>query len=211
MAAPTGTEAAKIRAFFRRCPGMSVLRALLMFLLSATAQAASVGGHEFAERISVPGVGSNLRLSGAAVFDRNFVPFYTAALYLPASVRNSEQLLSGLSPYRVTLIWDIPALDADRVDEYWRKAFADAAGTPDKFARVKTGVERFIDVFGTARNGQVILFDYIPDAGMRIFVDDKPAGQLAGMEFNSVLLSIWLGEKAPRDFREALLTKIGGE
>lgn len=190
---------------------MYVLRALLLLLLSATAQAVSVGGHEFADRISVPGVGSNLRLSGAAVLDRNFVPFYTAALYLPASVRNSDQLLSGLSPYRITLIWDIPALDAGRVDDYWRKAFADAAGTPEKLARVKTGVERFMDVFGAARNGQVILFDYIPDAGMRIFVDDKPAGQLPGMEFNGVLLSIWLGEKAPRDFREALLTKIGGE
>lgn len=211
MAAPTGTEAAKIRALFRRCSGMYLLRALLLLLLSATAQAASVGGHEFADHISVPGVGSNLRLSGAAVLDRNFVPFYTAALYLPASVRNSEQLMSGLSPYRVTLIWDIPALDAAKVEEYWRKAFADAAGTPEKLARVNTGVDRFMDVFGAARNGQVILFDYIPDAGMRIFVDDKPAGQLAGVEFNSVLLSIWLGEKSPRHFRDALLTKVGGE
>lgn len=189
---------------------MFVLRALLLLLLVSTANAAAVGGHEFAERITVPGVGSNLRLSGAAVLDRNFVPFYTAALYLPASVRNTDQLLSGLSPYRITLIWDIPALDAARVDDYWRKAFAASAG-PEKLDRIKSGVERFLDVFGAARNGQVILFDYIPDAGMRIFVDDKPAGQLAGVEFNTALLSIWLGDKAPREFREALMTKIGGE
>lgn len=203
-------EAAKIAAFPDRYTGMFVLRALLLLLLVSTANAAAVGGHEFAERITVPGVGSNLRLSGAAVLDRNFVPFYTAALYLPASVRNTDQLLSGLSPYRITLIWDIPALDAERVDDYWRKAFAESAG-PEKLARIKSGVERFLDVFGAARNGQVILFDYIPDAGMRIFVDDKPAGQLAGVEFNTALLSIWLGDKAPREFREALMTKMGGE
>lgn len=188
---------------------MPVLRALVFFLLTTVAAAAAtVGGHEFAERIDVPGVGNNLRLSGAAVLDRNFVPFYAAALYLPTAVRSEEQLLSGLSPYRVVLVWQIPALDDAHVDEYWRKAFAEAAGSADKLERVRAGVDRFVAVFGEARHGQVILFDYIPDAGMRIFVDNKPAGQLAGMEFNAVLLSIWLGEKAPRDFRRALSTGI---
>lgn len=177
--------------------------ALSLLLLSCAADAASIAGHEFADRMNVPGVGSNLRLSGAAVLDRNFVPFYAAALYLPASVRNLDQLRSGLSPYRVIVVWQIPELDAERVDDYWRKAFADAAGT-ERLGRIKTGIERFVDLFGVARHGQVILFDYIPDAGMRVFVDDKPAGQLPGVEFNTVLLSIWLGEKAPRDFRTAL-------
>lgn len=187
---------------------MFLLRTLVLSLAAAAAQAASVGGHEFPERINVPGVGSNLRLSGAAVLDRNFVPFYAAALYLPASVRTIEQLRSGLSPYRMTVVWQIPAYEDAKVDEYWRKAFAEAAG-PDKLKRIKTGVDRFVEVFGAARHGQVVLFDYIPDAGMRIFIDDKPAGQLPGVEFNTVLLSIWLGDKAPRDFRETLLSGIG--
>lgn len=184
--------------------------ALLLLLTAAKTHAATIGGHEFAERINVPGVGTNLRLSGAAVLDRNFVPFYAAALYLPASVHSLDQLQSGLSAYRITVVWQIPALDETRVDDYWRKAFAEAAG-PERFKRIHTGVERFVDVFGGARHGQVILFDYIPDAGMRIFVDDRPAGQLAGVEFNSVLLSIWLGEKSPRDFRNALLAGISGQ
>ena len=184
---------------------MFLMRGLALWLLlcASGSQAATVAGHEFAERINVPGVGNNLRLSGAATLDRNFVPFYSAALYLPASVRSLDQLKSGLSPYRITVIWQIPELDDEHVDEYWRKAFAEAAG-PARLSRIKTNVERFVEVFGAARHGQVILFDYIPDAGMRIFVDDRPAGQLAGVEFNTVLLSIWLGDKAPRDFRTAL-------
>lgn len=177
--------------------------ALLLSLLASSADAATVAGHEFADRMNVPGVGNNLRLSGAAVLDRNFVPFYAAALYLPTSVRNLEQLQSGLSPYRMIIVWQIPLLDEAHVAEYWRKAFADAAG-PDRLGRIKLGVDRFVEIFGAARHGQVILFDYIPDAGMRVFVDDKPAGQLPGVEFNMVLLSIWLGDKAPRDFRTAL-------
>ncbi len=183
--------------------------ALLLLLTAPGIRAATVGGHDFADRINVPGVGTNLRLSGAAVLDRNFVPFYAAALYLPASVHSLDQLQSGLSAYRVTVVWQIPALDETRVDDYWRKAFANAAG-PERLKRIQSGVERFVDVFAGARHGQVILFDYIPDAGMRIFVDDKPAGQLAGVEFNSVLLSIWIGEKSPREFRTALLAGIDG-
>ncbi len=188
---------------------MCLSRWLALFLLVAAPgiQAATVGGHEFADRINVPGVGANLRLSGAAVLDRNFVPFYAAALYLPASVHSLDQLQSGLSAYRVVMVWQIPALDETHVDDYWRKAFADAAG-PERLKRIQSGVGRFVDVFTSARHGQVILFDYIPDAGMRIFVDDKPAGQLAGVEFNSALLSIWIGEKSPREFRTALLAGI---
>jgi hypothetical protein len=182
---------------------------LLLLLTAPGTQAATVGGHDFADRINVPGVGTNLRLSGAAVLDRNFVPFYAAALYLPASVHSVDQLQSGLSAYRVTVVWKIPALDEARVDDYWRKAFAEAAG-PERLKRIQSAVDRFVGVFGGARHGQVILFDYIPDAGMRIFVDDKPAGQLAGVEFNSVLLSIWIGEKSPREFRTALLAGING-
>lgn len=192
---------------------MSTLRVLplVLSLLSVLpASAATVGGREFPEHISVPGVGTNLRLSGAAVLDRNFVPFYVAALYLPPSVRSTDQLLSGMSPYRVTIVWQIPALDAARVDDYWRKAFTDAAGA-DRLPRIRGQVDRFLAIFEGATHGQTVLFDYIPDAGMRVFVDDKPAGQLAGVEFNRVLVSIWLGERAPKDFREALLAGVRAE
>lgn len=183
--------------------GLSRFALLLLLSFASCADAVTIAGHEFVDRINVPGVGNNLRLSGAAVLDRNFVPFYAAALYLPASVRSLEQLQSGLSPYRMIVVWQIPELDDAHVDEYWRKAFSDAAGA-DRLGRIKSGVERFVELFGAARHGQVILFDYVPDAGMRIFVDDKPTGQLPGVEFNTVLLSIWLGEKAPRDFRTSL-------
>lgn len=182
--------------------------ALSLLLVASSADATTVAGHDFAERINVPGVGNNLRLSGAAVLDRNFVPFYAAALYLPSSVRNLDQLQSGLSPYRMVVVWQIPALDEAHVEEYWRKAFTDAAGA-ERLGRIKSGVERFVEIFGEARHGQMILFDYMPDAGMRIFIDDKPAAQLPGVEFNMALLSIWLGEKAPRDFRTALSAGIG--
>ena len=192
---------------------MSTIRALpllLSCLLGAQASAATVGGHDFPDRITVPGVGSNLRLSGAAVLDRNFVPFYAAGLYLPMSVRSTDQLLSGMSPYRLTVVWQIPALDAERVDEYWRKAFTDAAGA-DRLPRIRGQVDRFLAIFDEARHGQTILFDYIPDAGMRIYIDDKPSGQLAGVEFNKALLAIWLGERAPQEFRAALLAGIAAQ
>jgi hypothetical protein len=185
---------------------MRTLRILLFVLSSWTvpSMAVSVGGIEFAERINVPGVGNNLQLSGAAVLDRNFVPFYAGALYVPMSVRTADQLMSGLSPYRVTLVWMLPGLSKDRVADYWHNAFAVAAGKD--LPRIKLQIDRFMAVFDNdVRHGQVVLFDYIPDSGMRIFIDDKPAGQLAGVEFNRVLLSIWLGDNAPGDFRRALL------
>ncbi|MEO8671406.1 MAG: chalcone isomerase family protein [Tahibacter sp.] len=183
---------------------------ILLALAFGNASAVIVGGTDFPEHASVPGVGNNLHLSGAAVLDRNFVPFYVGALYVPLSVRTSDQLLSGLSPCRFNLVWMSPALDKDRVKEYWRKAFNDAAG-PEQARRLTAQLDRLLAVFNGATHGQVVLFDYIPDAGMRIYVDDRPAGQLPGVEFNRILLSIWLGTTAPRDFRTALLANLDGK
>jgi hypothetical protein len=149
-----------------------------------------------------PGGATRLNLVGSAVLQRNFVPFYSGALYAPLSVRTTEQLLSGLSPCRIHVVWAMPELNRDAVQDYWLKAMQAAAG--DRFAGVRAQTERLAQSMPAVKRGQSVIFDYVPDSGMSVLVDDKPVAQLAGVQFNKTLLAVWLGGGAPSDFRDAL-------
>jgi hypothetical protein len=153
-----------------------------------------------------PSGGSRLNLIGSAVLQRNFVPFYSGALYAPLSVRTTEQLLSGLSPCRIHMVWAMPELNRDAVQDYWHKAMEIAAG--DRFAGVRAQTERLSQSMPAVKRGQTVIFDYVPDSGMSVLVDDKPVAQLAGVQFNKTLLAIWLGDAAPNDFRTALTSGL---
>lgn len=186
-----------------------VMLLVLWSLAAGAAQAASPtivvatpDAPPFPEQVAPSDGGSRLNLVGSAVLQRNFVSFYSGALYVPLSVRTTEQLLSGLSPCRIQLIWALPELDRDAVQEYWHKALEAAAG--DDFARVRAQAERLTQSLPAAKRGQSVIFDYVPDAGMKVLVDDKPVAHLAGVQFNRTLLGVWLGTSAPPEFRDGL-------
>lgn len=179
-------------------------------LVAMSAWAPAVRGEDwsFPPRVEASDGGNGLMLSGSASLQRNFVPFYSGALYAPLSVRSVDQLLSGMSPCRIRLIWALPELDKSAVQEYWSKALQAAAGT-ENFPRVKGQVERLVQSLPAAKRGQNVIFDYVPDAGMRVLVDDQPVAQLAGVEFNRTLLGVWIGPSAPKDFRSSLIAGLG--
>lgn len=183
---------------------MSWLRAFIvaLWLAAVPASAQSDAAAGFAE--TVPGTsGVTLRRIGTATVDRNFVPLYAIALYAPQSVRNVDQIRGALSVCRLSLFWFVPELDAAAVQDYWRHALENAAGK-DNYPRIQPQAERLAQVFGSLKRGQHIVFDYVPDAGMRVLIDDRFVIQLAGIEFNRTLLEVWLGEHAAPDVRANL-------
>jgi len=184
---------------------LSVLLGLALLTGAPLAGAVDVGGVNFPDRLN--GAAANMKLVGAAVMARNFVPFYAGALYVPPSVRSVKQLRSGLSPCRIQLVWMAPDLDVGHVQDYWRAAIEAAAGK-ERYPRVKAQGERLVQALVEAKRGQHIDFDYDPDAGVRLRVDDKPVIQLAGVEFNRALLDVWLGDAAPAYFRQDLLAGL---
>jgi len=174
----------------------------LLVLTAGTPQWAKAENSAFPPRAE-NSQGSSLPLVGAGTVERNYVPFYSIALYAPPSVRSTEQVLSGLNVCRVHIIWALPQLDQTAMHEYWIKAIQTATG-PENFPRVKPQVERLVQSLPAVQRGQNVVFDYVPDAGMKVLVDDKVVVQLAGVEFNRNLLSIWLGPSAPKDVSASL-------
>jgi hypothetical protein len=158
----------------------------------------------FADAAMVDGYPRPLHLSGHAVLERNFVPYYEAALYVPAGARRADEILDALTPYRLDLIWLAPALAKDQVQDYWRQSLRAAGASADDFERVAARAEKFVALFEAIKFGDRCRFEYLPDAGLRVSVADHPPALVPGVEFNRLLLRVWLGGSAPPAFRTAI-------
>jgi hypothetical protein len=71
--------------------------------------------------------------------------------------------------------------------------------TEAQLAAFKSQIEALnanLKAVGETKKGDVINFEYVPDAGTRITVNGQPRGtSIPGEDFFTAVLRIWLGEK----------------
>ena len=189
----------------------SVLETLLMFLLSAvitiSAAAAEIEGVKLAERLRVSDAGPELILNGAGVRTRVFFKVYVGALYLQKKENATDAVLADAGPKRVAM-----HLLRDLTAEQLFSALNDGLKnnhTPEQLAKLGPQLKQLEDVFNAvkaAKNGDVILLDYLPGAGTRVTVRGEDKGTIPGEEFNRALLRIWLGNQpADASLKKAML------
>jgi hypothetical protein len=164
--------------------------------VSPFARAAEVAGIKLEERVKLGG--SDLVLSGAGVRTRFVVNVYVAGLYLTEKKTQAADVIAAPGPKRVqiTLLRDLSAqVFSDALNEGLRN------NTPEaELAKLKPQTD---DLTATmlalkeAKKGDVILLDYVPEAGTQVVMNGKPQGKpLPGADFNRALLRIWVGERA---------------
>jgi long-chain acyl-CoA synthetase len=79
----------------------------------------------------------------------------------------------------------------------------------DELAKLDPQVMQLEGIFKAvkaAKNGDVILLDYVPGAGTRVTVNAEVRGVIPGEEFNRALLRVWLGDQpADASLKKAML------
>jgi len=138
-----------------------------------------------------------LQLNGAGVRTKVFFKVYVAGLYVPQKTANAAQLLAqkGARRVTITMLRDVDA-------ESFAKALNDGLRdnhTEAQFAALKPQIDALnanLKAVGEAKKGDVIHFEYLPDTGTQVTVNGKLKGSvIAGEDFFSSVLRIWLGEK----------------
>jgi hypothetical protein len=175
--------------------------ALLLAVLSCAgieiAQAQrSMHGVALPQFVHVPTLDAHLRLAGAAVVDRHYLPFQVVALYVGREAADAQLLASGLGRCRVEIHWLGPALDPAAASDWWQAQFARAQ--PDAAARLRLedALRRVAASAGDAQRGSVLTIDYDPDAGLFVSRGDGQPARFAGLELARTVLAIWLGPGA---------------
>ena len=189
----------------------SVAETLLVLLIGAvitiSAAAAEIEGVKLADKLRVSDAGPELVLNGAGVRTRVFFKVYVGALYLQKKENATDAVLADAGPKRVAM-----HLLRDLTAEQLFSALNDGLKnnhTPEQLAKLGPQLKQLEDVFNAvkaAKNGDVILLDYLPGAGTRVIVRGDDRGTIPGEEFNRALLRIWLGNQpADASLKKAML------
>lgn len=147
-----------------------------------------------------------MTLAGHAEVHRHYLPFYGVTLHLPELRPSKAVLVQGLAPCRLSLIWFANGLSAEQVRAYFRERF-EIAADDEALGRAKPRIDQLLGMLPGTSRGRTFSFDYDPDRGMLVEVDGERLLALPGVEFNRVLLGLWLGEAAEDGVAEALLTQ----
>lgn len=176
-----------VRAFFAG--------AALIFSATLQAQTLDVEGVKFEPTVQVGA--TSLSLNGAGLRTRAIFKVYAAGLYVPIKASDSAVLLSQTGARRVSLTM-LRNVDADTFFNALNDGLRDNH-TAEQFAAMAPPINILsanLKPLGEAKKGDVIHFDYLPDAGTRVSVNGQAQGNaIPGDDFYKAVLRIWIGDK----------------
>ncbi|MCU0937981.1 MAG: chalcone isomerase family protein [Burkholderiaceae bacterium] len=183
------------RKHFVRVALAAALSGLAALAGNAAAQTVEVEGVKFEPTVQVGG--TQLQLNGAGVRTRAIFKVYAAGLYVPQKANTAAALLAQKGPRRMVIAM-LRNVDADS----FSGALNDGLKANLSEAQV-AGFKAQIDALnanlkavGEAKKGDLIHFEFTPEAGTRVLVNGQPRGSaIAGEDFFGAVLRIWLGDK----------------
>lgn len=175
------------------------------FLLAAAAALAFSGALR-AQTVELEGVkleptaqvgGTALQLNGAGVRTRAIFKVYVAGLYVPQKANSAPALLAQKGPRRMVIAM-LRNVDADSFGGALNDGLR-ANLTEQQVAGFKSQIDALnasLKAVGEVKKGDLIHFEFTPDAGTRITVNGQPRGAaIPGEDFFAAVLRIWLGDK----------------
>jgi hypothetical protein len=180
--------------------------ALILLSVSGVANAEDVAGIKLAERTELGT--SELILNGAGLRKRACFKVYVVGLYLTEKRKSPVEVLAISGPKRltITLLRDLPG---QKLVDSLTTGIADNI-SPEEQAAVKGrlgDLAAALLAFGPGKKGEVITFDWLPDAGTRVRLNGQgTATAIPGGDLYCALLKNWLGEHPTNGgLKEALL------
>lgn len=194
-------------------PFSNVKQALATLLLACAAAVA------WAQPLEVEGVkleatsqvgAAKLQLNGAGLRTKVFFKVYVAGLYTPQKATSAAQLLAQTGARRVTITM-LRNVDAESFASALNDGLRDNHSEA-QYAAMKPKIDALnanLKAVGEAKKGDVIHFEFVPEAGTQITVNGQARGSvIAGEDFFTAVLRIWLGDKpVDANLKKAL---IGG-
>ena len=169
-----------------------VLLATCFYWFTTLTTAAELSGVFIDDEIRLAG-GPSLVLNGIGLREKLWVDVYVGSLYLPGKSEDVAEILSRPGPWRVQLDFIYKEVASEKLLDSWREGF-EKNQSPATIKKLQRRIDQFYAYFQTSAIAKdQYRFDYIPGRGVTISKNQQQLGQIAGDDFKTALLEIWLG------------------
>jgi len=171
-----------------------LLLAIAAFCLTPllTLHAADLAGVTMPDSLQVGN--TTLVLNGLGLRTKIIVKVYVAGLYLPRKSADAEGIVKADAPRRLVMQF-VRNVSKKQVAEAFTDSFHDNA--PDAKKTVGVDIEHFMAALEPLKQGDQMIFTYIPDVGTTFAINGKDKLTIPGLGFSQALFSVWLGPYPP--------------
>lgn len=116
---------------------------------------------------------------------------YHIKLYLPYGAKDIGDLKEYLYPMRFEITWLEP-VSADSVKLLFKRQIRNHFPDKEALRLYKHYIRFFTKKLKATKADDVWVFEYFPDEGIRLFINDKLVHLMIGVELNRALLRSWM-------------------
>ena len=186
---------------------MNILRTLAILVLAlqlAVAHAAECIGVTMPDQLELGGKTLVLNGLGTRLATMLKVKVYVAGLYLERHSQDAAAIVAADRPWHLALKF-VRGVTKGEITDAWTDGFKKNA--PD-YASVAKRVATLNESMTDLKSGSSLTFSYLPGEGTTVAIDGDRKATIAGADFASALLSVWLGKPPNKEIKIGLL---GGE
>lgn len=153
---------------------------------------------------SITVAGKTLVLNGMALRKKFIFKVYVMGLYIPAKEKSAEKILSA-DTERVGIMHWLRGVGVGKINDGWYEGLKD--NTPGYSKELKKKFDKLAAYMEPVKDGDRIVFTYIPNKGTEVKVKNKVKGVIEGKDFADALFACWIGkDPGPgKSFKEDLL------
>jgi chalcone isomerase-like protein len=142
--------------------------------------------------LTVDAGGQTLHLNGMALRKKIIVAVYVAGLYLAAPSTKPDEILGADAPRRMVMHFKHD-VDKKKMCDAWSEGLENNTANPS--ADLKGQFGTLCEAMQDIKDGQTMVFTYVPGQGVEVEVNGANRGVIGGKEFADAMLRCWIGPK----------------
>jgi len=176
----------------RRKIALSFAVVMLALPMAFNLPAATLAGVTLPDTAQVGG--KALTLNGLGLRTKFAVKVYVVGLYLEQKSSDPSAIIKADAPKRIVMRF-VHSATKNQMTDAFDESFND--NTPDAKKTMKADIDRLLGALDPMKEGDQMVFTYIPGTGTTLAINGKDKLTIAGAAFGQVLFSVWLGPKPP--------------
>ncbi|MCF6317705.1 MAG: chalcone isomerase family protein [Proteobacteria bacterium] len=162
---------------------MKTILTLFIFLIASLAQAQASPNSE-THWVNI----------GEGTYGQGFLFPYKVKLFVPYGERSIHDIKEGVIPLKFELDWLLIDAPEKKVRKIFTQQIREHYPSSESYTLSKNIINLFLKKLPTVKKHDSWAFEYYPDEGTKLYINNQKIHHLVGAELNRALIQSWLNQ-----------------